>query len=648
MGIGAESTATAEKSSPPSDRPRSQRHPRIPPAAPPGSATSTLAVVVVVVVALYFGQDVLIPLALSILISFALAPLAIRLRRWGLGRLPSVLLVVTLVLVVVAAFAGVITSQIASLTGNLYTYESTFRDKIRDLSQATASAGGLTRIRTVWNDLEHELQRAQATPAGQNKPPADKEVRKSQESQPIPVEVHEPPRTPAQVLSDFAGGLLRPLATAGIIAILVIFFLLEREDLRDRFIRLFGSSDVHRTTEAMTDAARRVSRYLLMQLLINIFYGVALGAGLWLIGVPHPVLWGLLAAVLRFIPYVGPAISAGLPVLLAIAVDPGWTMPLLAIGLYVVLEIFISNVLEPWLYGSSTGLSPVAILVAAVFWTTLWGSVGLLLATPLTVCLVVLGRHVTHLRFLEVLLGSEPVLPPELKFYQRLLADDPDEAMELIDDYVDTASLSELFENVMVPALAFADQDRLRGALGRERWTALAADVLEMVGDVRAAATTSGSAAAVREGAWYDRGLVLCAGARNGLDDAAATMLAYLLTDRGLDVRTLSHDAFARQRPAIDDRSGVTAVCLFSLHPDALGQARRLIGRVRERCSPGTEIVLVLWNGTRPADGWASVCRSTGADLVGTSLVGASSEIEEMLRRLGSPAAPMEIGAPAA
>ena len=257
--------------------------------------------------------------------------------------------------------------------------------------------------------------------------------------------------------------------------------LLQREDLRDRIIRLVGSGDVARTTEAMNDAAKRISRYLLMQLVINVLYGLPVGVGLYLIGVPNPILWGLLATILRFIPYVGPMIAALFPIALSFAVAPGWTLPLLTIALFVTLELIINNVLEPWLYGSSTGLSPVAVLVAVVVWTTLWGPVGLLLSTPLTVCLVVLGRHVPQLAFFDVLLGDEPALPPEIKFYQRLLARDPDEATELAEEYLEDEPLEKLYDSVIIPALGLAEQDRLRGSLDRAAVQGIAEDTIGII-----------------------------------------------------------------------------------------------------------------------------------------------------------------------
>ena len=262
----------------------------------------------------------------------------------------------------------------------------------------------------------------------------------------------EPPRPrPLEVIQTIVGPLLAPLATAGLVVIFVIFVLLEREDLRDRFIKLAGAGDLQKSTQAINDAAARVSRYLLMQLVVNLTYGIPIGIALYFIGVPNAVLWGLLAAVLRFVPYLGPFLAALFPIALAIAVDPGWTMLFWVVGLFLMAELVSNNVIEPWLYGSSTGLSSLAIIMAAIFWTTLWGPVGLFLATPLTVCLVVIGRYVPQLEFLGVLLGSDPVLAPEERLYQRLLAGNLEEAVEMAEDYVDEHSSREFYDNVGHP-----------------------------------------------------------------------------------------------------------------------------------------------------------------------------------------------------
>jgi hypothetical protein len=444
-------------------------------------------------------------------------------------------------------------------------------------------------------------------------------------------------------MSDFAGGILKPMATAGIIIVFVIFLLLQREDLRDRFIRLFGSRDVHRTTEAMTDAAQRVSRYLLMQLCINTVYGIAIGIGLSVIGVPHPLLWGLLGAVLRFIPYAGPVLAAGAPIAVALAVDPGWTMPLLAVAVFVILELFINNVLEPWLYGSSTGLSPVAILTAAVFWTTLWGPIGLLLSTPLTVCLVVLGRHVPQLQFLEVLLGSEPVLSAEVKFYQRLLASDPDEAVDVVDEFLDDKPVQELYDKVLIPALAFADQDRLRGVLDRERWSTLAEHVLEIIDDVKSRESGSDATAdsAAQAGAPPDADsgpTILCIGPRNRLDEAAAVMLADLLEKCGFEAHVLSSTTITGAVLDSVAPNRVAAVCLSYVQPEALHHARRSVRSLRRQLPSSVPIVLGLWNAQPRAEGPRNLREVTSADRLVVSLTGAVRELQDITQAVADEA----------
>lgn len=603
----------------------------VPPAPSPNAPATTTLILVVVVAALYLGQDILVPLALSILLSFALAPLVIRLRRWGVGRVPAVLLVVAFVFLLVTGFGTVVINQISGLADNLSRYEFNIRTKIRSIGELTSEAGVVSRVKEALSGIQQEIQEATSSPPDEARAVPGAPAAVDEEPAPVPVEIRDPPSKPIEIMSDFAGGILAPIATAGIIIVFVIFLLLQREDLRDRFIRLFGSRDVHRTTEAMTDAAQRVSRYLLMQVCINTFYGITIGIGLYLIDVPHPLLWGLLGAILRFIPYVGPILAAGAPIAIALAVDPGWTMPLLAVALFVVLELFINNVLEPWLYGSSTGLSPVAILIAAVFWTTLWGPIGLLLSTPLTVCLVVLGRHVPQLQFLEVLLGSEPVLSPEVKLYQRLLASDLDEAVDVVDEVLEDKPVPELYDKVLIPALAFADQDRLRGVLERERWSALAEHVLDIIEDVKAREAGADADTAAQADAPPDpdsRPTILCIGPRNRLDEVAAVMLADLLARNGFEARAHASTTLTGLDPIA--RSGVAAVCLSYLQPEALHHARRSVRSLRRHVPAGVPIVLGLWNAQPRTDGSRDLCALTGADRLVTSLAGAVREAQEI------------------
>jgi predicted PurR-regulated permease PerM len=260
-----------------------------------------------------------------------------------------------------------------------------------------------------------------------------------------------------EVFRGAFGTVLNGLALVAIVVVLVVFFLIRRDDLRDRFIRLIGKSQVNVTIQMLEDAGTRVSRYLLMLLFINATYGIAAGIGLYFIGLPNAVLWGILATTLRFIPYLGPWLAAAMPIGLAMAISTGWVPPLLAIGLFVVLELLSNNVMEPWLYGKTTGVSVVAVLVAAVFWTWLWGIVGLLLATPLTVCLLVIGKHVPQLSFLDVLLGNEPVFAPARRVYQRLVAGDQEEAVELVEAACGDQSLVQVYDTMLISALALAE-----------------------------------------------------------------------------------------------------------------------------------------------------------------------------------------------
>ena len=274
--------------------------------------------------------------------------------------------------------------------------------------------------------------------------------------------------------------------TVGIVFVVAIFILLQREDLRDRLIRLFGATDLHRTTAALDDAARRLSKYFLTQLGINATFGLVIGIGLYFIGVPNPVLWGMLSALLRFVPYIGSFIAAGLPIALAAAVEPGWSMAIWTAALYVVVELLVGQAVEPMLYGHSTGLSPLAVVVAAIFWSWLWGPIGLILSMPLTLCLVVLGRYVERLEFLAVLLGDRPALTPVERFYQRILAGDADEAQDHAELLLKDRSLSSYYDEVALKGLQLAANDAQRGVLHQEQLERVKNTIKELVSELAA------------------------------------------------------------------------------------------------------------------------------------------------------------------
>ena len=434
----------------------------------PPTSLGTLAVGVVTVAALYFGREVVVPMALAILLGFALAPLVLLLRRWHLGRVPSVIAVVVLAFLMIVGIGAFVGNQLAHLAGELPGYQTNIAQKIRSLRDTTTKGGVVDRTSAMLSNLNNEITKPEEKEGGSVGNQVAALPRNNQPQDPVPVEIRRPNPSPFLLFQQFAVPLLQPFATAGIVVVFVIFFLLQREDLRDRFIRLAGAGDLRRTTLALDDAASRLSRYLLTQTAINTSFGVLIGTGLWFIDVPHPMLWGILGMLLRFVPYIGPVIAAALPAIVAFAVDPGWAMLLWAIALFLVVELVIGQVIEPWLYGHSTGLSGIAVVVAAAFWTLLWGPVGLLLSTPLTMCLVVLGRHVEQLQFLEVLLGDRPALAPEEAFYQRMLAGDPDEAAHQAEEFLQNKPLAAYYDEVAIGGLTLAQWDVNRGALGHE------------------------------------------------------------------------------------------------------------------------------------------------------------------------------------
>ena len=379
-----------------------------PPSTPHVAAILTLLAFVAIVLALYFAREVLVPVTLAVLLSFLLAPLVGALRRIHLPRALAVLLSVIASLGIILALGGLIGVQVADLARDLPRYQSTILDKVHVVQGYTTG-----RLVELTRQFEPHGPAAPATPATPGSASSPK---------PVPVEVQPPPQSPVSIAERVLEPVLGPLETTCIVFIVAIFVLMQQEDLRDRLIRLFGSTDLHRTTMALDDAGRRLSRYFLTQLAINASFGLVLFAGLMVIGVPNAALWAIMSGLLRFVPYIGTWIAGLLPTLLAAAVDPGWGLALETFALYAVVELITGQVIEPVLYGHSTGLSPVSVIVAAIFWSWLWGPIGLILSTPLTLCLVVLGRHVPRLEFLDVILGDRPALTPIESFYQRILA----------------------------------------------------------------------------------------------------------------------------------------------------------------------------------------------------------------------------------
>lgn len=615
------------------------------PAIPVTAGLGPLGVAALIIAALYVGREVFVPVALAILLSFVLAPL-IRLLQ-GI-RVPRAIAVVSVVLVAFAGISGLtalMANQVTLLAGDLPRYQTTMREKIASVRGSTASSGALERAAGVLQDLGKELDKPQAGAPSTN-PLTSAGSTAAGEIQPIPVEVRQPDPGALQTLGAFITPLVHPLATTGIVVIFVIFILLQREDLRNRLIRLAGTYDLQKTTAALDDAAARLSRLFLTQLALNAGFGVVIGVGLWAIGVPSPVLWGIMAGVLRFVPYIGAFISAAFPLALAAAVDPGWSMLLWTTALFLIAEPVAGHVIEPLLYGHSTGLSPVAVVAAATFWTWLWGPIGLVLATPLTVCLVVLGRHVERLEFLDVMLGDRPALfPPEI-FYQRVLAGDPAETADKAEEVLKERSLSAYYDEVALEGLRLARADALRGVLDHARLHRIRDTVQEVVDDLSDhedtkpanGTTTDPEAAAAVEATdentassdlpilaaenlaatFQGEAPVLCIAGQGPLDEAAALMLAQLLTKHGLGVRVEAADALATQNIFRLNTTGVALACLCYLDGSSPAHMRYAVRRLRRKL-PAAKIVLGCL--TLPANATAEVLREAAkADLIATSL----------------------------
>ncbi len=535
---------------------------------------ATLFVVVLVVTTLYVGREILIPIAIAIPVSFVLSPPILLLRHWGLGRVPSVLTVVLAALVIAFSVSAVLTRQVSELAVDLPLYQATINAKLDDLRDAAADNALFAKVSAALKKLG-EINPHRPAPSSVPAPSDQTKNRLTggqKNQQPVPAEVHESAWGPFAIVETIAGTALSSLETTFIVVIFVIFILLQREDLRNRFIRLAGSSDLHRTTLAMNDAAGRLSRFFLVQTLVNASFGVIVAVGLYFIGLPSPMLWGVVAFLLRFVPYFGPLIAAGFPTALAVAIDPGWGMALGTLALFLFVESIVGQVVEPWLYGRHTGTSPIAVVISATFWWWLWGTVGLVLSTPLTVCLVVLGRHVERLAFLDVVFGDAPPLTPVENFYQRMLAGDASEVVDQAEQFLQTNSLVNYYDEVALQALLMAQVDLRRGVLDELRQRRIKETIEEVIDDLsdhvdeplasapapeaelidavpKSADSPLPSEAASVEAAPPDReraGLapgpesqkpVLCVAGRSFLDEAAAALLAQILGKHGIEVK---------------------------------------------------------------------------------------------------------------
>jgi predicted PurR-regulated permease PerM len=579
-----------------------------------------------VIATLYFARDFLIPLALAALLTFLLSPLVARIERW-LGRIAAVLLVGAMIFMATGAAGWVLTRQLVDLATKLPDYKENIQTKLRSIKVPTG--GVFTKFSETVEELKKDLPGREApTQTGVGTAEKPKTAVLPPSGAPAAsVQVVETSKVNPMVLVQYLiAPLLGPLGKAALVVLLVIFMLLRREDLRRRLIRLIGKGRISASTHAMDDAGARVFRYLFMQLVVNVSYGIPVAIGLYFIGVPNAVLWGACATVLRFIPYIGPWIAAAIPVALSLAVSPSWMMPLLTIGLFVLLELLSNNVMEPWLYGSSTGVTPIALIVAAVFWTWLWGPVGLILSTPLTVCLVVMGRHVPRLSFLSVLLSDEEALTPAEDCYHRLLTVGEQDELEFVEAYLKANSLTALYDSVFIPVIIATETDHRLELLDDEQRLLIEQslrDIIEDLGTFPQVKSKIDAHKAVAEDTPSPgpapQFRVYCVPARADRDELAGAMLTQLLQQQGFAAQNAPGKLAAGELLDLVEKSGVDAACISVVSPSTVIQARYLCVKLRERL-PQLKIVIGLWGTTQGVTDAARRLRDSGADEVVTTL----------------------------
>jgi predicted PurR-regulated permease PerM len=563
---------------------------------PAGLAFSNVMVGAFVVAILYLAREILVPIALAILLSFVLAPLVRMLQRLKVPRTLAVMGAVGTAFLVTFSLATMVMVEVNQLANDLPRYETTLSEKIRNLRDAVGRAGLLTNASNLLKDLDRELNAKD-----QNEERAKSALPDQAEGKiPIPVEVHQPDPAASETVVAMLRPLAAPFTTTGIVIIFLIFFLFQREDLRNRFIRLAGSEDLERTTAALDDAGRRLGKLFLTQLVLNATFGAVIGLGLAVIGVPSAPLWGLLAMILRFIPYIGAILAAALPIALAAAVGSDWSMALWTFALFAAVEPLTGQVVEPLVCGRSAGLSPVAVVVAASFWTWLWGPLGLLLSTPLTLCLVVLARHVDGLQFIDVMLGDQPALTPQQAAYQRMLTGDPIEAIEQARSFLKEGSVESYYEEIVLGALRLAAADAALGRLDDKRLDNIHQTVSEIIEDLGSYKVplhenpredeTPPKANVVNIDMRKSGPTVFCTSGLGRLDDCVALVLADFLRRRGVVAKT------AAAATAIENDTAET-ICVCFLEDVTAARGDFTIRKLSRR-APSAKVIVCILGGT--------------------------------------------------
>ena len=585
----------------------------------PTSTISPVIGLVIAIAVLYFARDLLIPLAFALLLAFLLTPIVKRLEGWKIPRAPASVLVLIFASALVSVVGYFVATQLISIAESLPQYSGKLSAKIQALE------GGSNGLRDVLSQLqdmgrqitEKKPERSFPGVEGKNAPASGTPA-------PIPVEIVEE-HSVVQAIRDYAGTLLRPLGTAGLIVVFSIFMLIDRDNLRYRLLRLMGQQKLQATTKAMDDAGQRVSRYVLLQFCVNAGFGTIIAFGLYLIGVQYWLLWGVLGIFLRFLPYIGPVIAGFVPFAVTLAVSDGWRTPLLVVGLFLVTEAIIGNFVEPLLYGVHTGLSAVAILVSAIFWTVVWGPIGLVLATPLTVCITVLGRYTPQLEFLNILLGDEPVLTPSVIFYQRLLALDQQDALNVLENLGKDKPLIQVFDEIVIPALAMAERDRHTGQLDARREEFLVESINEFVTELAEAE------AIPITGRQLQNTRVFCIPAHDAADEIAAAMCAHFLTQEGFPAITFpvsdSPGELIRNLGGGPD----DVVCISAVPPFSAGNAKKVAKSILEHGNP-PHIVAGLWTYAPSGEARTERLRKVLCATVATTLAEAVAQVQEIDR----------------
>jgi predicted PurR-regulated permease PerM len=580
-----------------------------------------LPTVVLIIASLYWAQAVLIPVAVSILLTFLLTPVADSLERLGLGRVFSVILIVILAFSFLAAVGGVVTLELTSVANELPIYRNNIEQKIADIRGA-GKGGALEKVQKTAEEVKKELQKKDELAKAQPKP-REVVVQGEQSSTfwPLPLDI---------------APIFERLASGGLAIVLVIFMLIQRENLRNRLIRLIGYGRLTVTTKALEEASQRISRYLLMQSIVNASFGITVGIALSLIGLPYALLWGFLAAMLRFIPYVGPWAAAIMPSALSLIVFEGWMWPALVLAVFLALELVANTILEPWLYGESAGVSEVGLLIAVAFWTWLWGPIGLILATPLTVCVVVLSKYVPQLDFISVLMSDEPVMKSNISYYQRLLAGDQDEAAEILEEQLKTHPVESIYDEVLIPTLNYVKRDRALGRLAENDQQFIFQATREILQDLdglkpgnssnptnfsdvtRIERISPSTAAKVR---------IVGYPVRDEANELALLMFGQLLDPARYELALLAHETLTSEAIKQIAEKSPSLVCIASLPPGGLAQTRYLCKRLRGQF-PNLKIIVGRW-GTRSENNGNSLL-AAGADKVGSTMVETRDQVIQL------------------